>query len=562
MKNTKIFRYSVLVMAAILIASAVVLALAINPTISIVASPSTANTSSVITAIAVDLSGDGIAWTRIYEDGALKKQCSTATCVYVAVHTTPGTRSYYAVTSDNGQRTATSGTIKVNFTNAVPVLNAIGNKVVYEGDLLQFNISGYDYNNDPLTYSATGLPAGATFNPATKTFSWTPNSTSAGNYSATFSASDPFGSTSETIRITVLAKNNPLAPQYSNLAENPSSPATYASGQNYTFRIRWADSDGMSAVWIVFNGTAYAPSANGSDYTFVKNNLAAGSYNYIWYANDTLGNLNSVARTYVINKAIPALAIDISPSASEENGTETNASGSGCPSVLNCTLYRDGVVVSNPDVATLSVGTYVYVYNTTGNENYSSTSVSKMLSIWRQGSSSDNGNENKIIVIDDNDFKKGYSFYMNTGNKAKFSFCGAPYYIKLSDINWTDKEAYFILTPGSRTFVLEKNEKEELDLNGDGVNDALFRLNQITSDDRVKVYIEKLSDKCWIAKPESKETVEVYGEQTGVLEGKKASSITYVLFMLMVGIFLVALAILLYLLSKLRRKKPVQKITQ
>lgn len=36
-------------------------------------------------------------------------------------------------------------------------------------------ISATDPDNDPLTYSASNLPPGASFNPVTQTFSWTPS---------------------------------------------------------------------------------------------------------------------------------------------------------------------------------------------------------------------------------------------------------------------------------------------------------------------------------------------------------------------------------------------------
>ena len=44
-------------------------------------------------------------------------------------------------------------------------------------------------------------------------------------------------------------------------------------------------------------------------------------------------------------------------------------------------MYRDSVSVSNPETATLAVGTYNYTFNTTGNANYTSDSVSDILTI-------------------------------------------------------------------------------------------------------------------------------------------------------------------------------------
>jgi hypothetical protein len=66
--------------------------------------------------------------------------------------------------------------------NQPPVLAAIGNKTVNEGAFLTFTITGTDPDGDTLTYSASNLPSGATFNATTRTFSWRPSYRQAGNY--------------------------------------------------------------------------------------------------------------------------------------------------------------------------------------------------------------------------------------------------------------------------------------------------------------------------------------------------------------------------------------------
>ena len=66
--------------------------------------------------------------------------------------------------------------------NRAPVLGPIGHKTVDEGQLLQFTITASDPDEDSLTYSASNLPTGASFNPDTQTFSWTPGSGEAGSY--------------------------------------------------------------------------------------------------------------------------------------------------------------------------------------------------------------------------------------------------------------------------------------------------------------------------------------------------------------------------------------------
>jgi hypothetical protein len=90
------------------------------------------------------------------------------------------------VATDNGSPVMSDSemiAITVNNVNRAPVLVPIGNKTIDEGQTLSFAVSALDPDNDALTYSATNLPAGSTFDPQTHVFSWTPSYSQAGNYS-------------------------------------------------------------------------------------------------------------------------------------------------------------------------------------------------------------------------------------------------------------------------------------------------------------------------------------------------------------------------------------------
>ncbi|MEA2108401.1 MAG: putative Ig domain-containing protein [Pseudomonadota bacterium] len=103
-------------------------------------------------------------------------------------------------------------TITVGNVNRPPVLNAIGAKTVDENELLEFTISASDLDADALTYTASSLPTGASFDDAQQRFSWTPGYSTAGNYTVTFTATDngtPAQSDSETVTITVGNVNRP-----------------------------------------------------------------------------------------------------------------------------------------------------------------------------------------------------------------------------------------------------------------------------------------------------------------------------------------------------------------
>jgi hypothetical protein len=85
-----------------------------------------------------------------------------------------------------------------------PVLNAIGNKSVNEGAQLTFTVAASDADGNSLTYSASNLPLGASFDPATRIFSWTPEYNQAGVYASIhFQVSDGLMTDYEDITITV-----------------------------------------------------------------------------------------------------------------------------------------------------------------------------------------------------------------------------------------------------------------------------------------------------------------------------------------------------------------------
>jgi hypothetical protein len=78
------------------------------------------------------------------------------------------------------------------------------------GEALTFTLSAADPDNDTMSYAASNLPAGATFNPLTGTFSWTPGYDQAGTYpDIHFEVSDGALTDSENITITVINLNRP-----------------------------------------------------------------------------------------------------------------------------------------------------------------------------------------------------------------------------------------------------------------------------------------------------------------------------------------------------------------
>ena len=87
--------------------------------------------------------------------------------------------------------------------NQAPVFAPIGNQPAILGTTVQFTVSAIDVDGNTLTYLASNLPSGATFNTGTGSFNWTP--VKAGVYSITFTVRDGNLSASQNVTIDVQA---------------------------------------------------------------------------------------------------------------------------------------------------------------------------------------------------------------------------------------------------------------------------------------------------------------------------------------------------------------------
>ncbi|MFW6172533.1 MAG: LamG domain-containing protein [Elusimicrobiota bacterium] len=161
-----------------------------------------------------------------------------------------------------------------------------------------------------------------------------------------------------------------------------------------------------SASKFSVNDSSFAINSTG----FLKNatTLLVKEYYLNISINNTADDINSTIMLVNITKAIPVLLLSITPTTTVKYKTETTATGSNCPSQLTCNLYRDGISKVNPEIVSLAKGDYVYVYNTTGNQNYTNSSISqsltvtsaqfgKNLTVWKNASS-----ELSISYIDNN----------------------------------------------------------------------------------------------------------------------------------------------------------------
>lgn len=134
--------------------------------------------------------------------------------------------------------------------NQAPVLAPVGDKTVGEGSLLEFTLSASDPDGDNLTFSVANLPDGATFNPETATFSWTPTFSQEGNYpNIEFTVTDdgsPIELDTELISITVGDINRP--PEF-----DPILPQEVQEEGQLSFTVNATDPDGNSFTYSVEN---------------------------------------------------------------------------------------------------------------------------------------------------------------------------------------------------------------------------------------------------------------------------------------------------------------------
>jgi hypothetical protein len=229
--------------------------------------------------------------------------------------------------------------------NQAPVLNSIGNREINEGQLLEITITATDPDGDVLTYSANNLPAGATFNTVTGTFSWIPDYTQAGNFSVVFTATDngtPPISASEIITITVGNVNRP--------------PIFYPIGnkQGYEnqllqFTITASDPDGDALIYTANNlpiGAIFDPSSQ--TFNWITNYDQNGNYVVSFTLTDngspplstseaitiTVGNVN---RPPVLNpignvSAIEGILLEFTITATDPDGDGLTYTANNLPS--------------------------------------------------------------------------------------------------------------------------------------------------------------------------------------------------------------------------------------
>jgi PKD repeat protein len=135
---------------------------------------------------------------------------SGETQVLVTIATDLGDGNYlFEAFSPNGMSVFGLVGVTIPQKNSPPVLDPIGDKETVEGSALSFTVKATDTDSDALTYAASPLEFGMTFNTTTGIFAWTPAEGQVGSYVVNFSVSDGALTDDEAIAITVTHLNRP-----------------------------------------------------------------------------------------------------------------------------------------------------------------------------------------------------------------------------------------------------------------------------------------------------------------------------------------------------------------
>lgn len=192
-------------------------------------------------------------------------------------------------------------TVTVNEVNQAATFVGLNDQNLDELAPFTLNLSASD-NDLPaqtLSYSAGGLPSGATF--VGNTFSWTPSEAQGpGSYTATFTVTDGISNTVQTINLTVRESNsNP------NLTI-PTFTTTVNEGTNVSFTATATDSDQptQSLTYSLLNAPSGATiNANNGAFSWTPDELQGpGVYTFTVQVADTLGGIDAESVTITVTE--------------------------------------------------------------------------------------------------------------------------------------------------------------------------------------------------------------------------------------------------------------------
>ncbi len=183
--------------------------------------------------------------------------------------------------------------------NQAPVFGIPDSQTTSENQLISFIVTATDSNNDALTYSASGLPQGATFDAQTRLFSWTPNYNQAGSYSVVFSVFDGILRTDKLV--TILVSNVNRAPSFQSVGDR-----SVAEGELLIFSVQANDPDGDALIFSAVNlppGSVFDVNTRIFSWTPTMNQ--AGNYSVTFRVSDGTVTTDKILAITVSDSVLP-----------------------------------------------------------------------------------------------------------------------------------------------------------------------------------------------------------------------------------------------------------------
>ena len=215
-----------------------------------------------------------------------------------------------------------ASTITVVHVDRKPVIAVVGNKTVNENETLEFVVSGTDPDKEDqnaISFSAIGLPEGATFNTAEHKFSWTPGYDDSGIYeNIVFIMRAGNLSDSTSINITVNHVNRP--PVMNEIANK-----IVDENNKLTFVVSGSDPDREDEGKLVFSATQLPEgaefNADSLQFMWIPTYEQAGIYENITFSIQDPSGLSDDATTSITvnNVNRPPLLLDIPSQTVDEN---------------------------------------------------------------------------------------------------------------------------------------------------------------------------------------------------------------------------------------------------
>jgi hypothetical protein len=212
-----------------------------------------------------------------------------------------------------------------------------------------------------------------------------------------------------------------IEPRHYNQSLIPTNPTTYARNQTYRFNVTWDDID----ITFVYFESNHTGDIENHTYPLVQNNsqdvaegdpirfwvelldLPAQTFLYRWISGDTANNVNTtIPITYKIQKASGlSLSIPISDIVEGEMVTAICYSNTDQITYEDFNFYRENELIPNISLLSrfeslaLDIGSYDYVCNTTGNQNFSEQTSTRTVNVVEQSTDSNGDTKTKEFRI-------------------------------------------------------------------------------------------------------------------------------------------------------------------